>query len=486
MNIMNYFREKISDWLKIEPSMQGGVSIVETYDHPTGVFINKIWYRGDARELSQLYHQLDIGEETFWHSDCSTGQDMRKIHTGLPRLMVNALANISIDDLSSIEFDKKEDKILWEQMEKENAYIKQLKNATKNVLALGDGAFKISFDYNISNYPIVEFYTADDVEYKYEHGRIREIVFYTRYENKNKRKTYTLQETYGYGYIKYKLMDENNKELLLTDIPETRELEDVEFDKSLMFAVPYKIYDSEKFYGRGQSIFEGKTDSFDALDEAFSQWMDALRTGKTKTYIPESLLPRDPTNGNIKKYNPFDTRYITTGNDLSEHGTNQITTTTSNIPVDVYVQTYCTALDLCLQGIISPSTLGIDVKKMDNGEAQREKEKMTLYTRNAIISAATEVIENTIVKCFNMLQLQHGGALKDIEGRFSFGEYANPSFESVVETMSNPNTPMSIDAKVEELWGDSKDDEWKQEEIARIKSERGIIEMDEPVLAPNI
>ena len=116
---------------------------------------------------------------------------------------------------------------------------------------------------------------------------------------------------------------------------------------------------------------------------------------------------------------------------------------------------------------------------MDNGEAQREKEKMTLYTRNAIISAATEVIESTIVKCFNMLQLQHGGALKDIEGRFSFGEYANPSFESVVETMSNPNTPMSIDAKVEELWGDSKDDEWKQEEIARIKSERGIIEMDE-------
>ena len=97
MNIMNYFREKISDWLKIEPSMQGGVSIVETYDHPTGVFINKIWYRGDARELSQLYHQLDIGEETFWHSDCSTGQDMRKIHTGLPRLMVNALANISIE-----------------------------------------------------------------------------------------------------------------------------------------------------------------------------------------------------------------------------------------------------------------------------------------------------------------------------------------------------------------------------------------------------
>lgn len=483
MGIKSFFKEKISDWLKIQPGANGSATIVETYDHPTGVFINKIWYRGDARELSQLYHQLNLGEQAFWQSDCSPGQDMRKLHTGLPRLMVNALANIAIDDLSDIEFEDDGERALWDEIEKENIISKQLKNATKNVLALGDGAFKLSFDPTISQYPIIEFYTADRVEYKYEHGRIREVIFYTNYENKEKKKSYTLQETYGYGYIKYKLLDENDRVVPLTMIEDTRDLEDVEFNDSLMFAIPYFIYDSEKFTGRGQSIFEGKIDSFDALDESFSQWMDALRTGKTKTYIPEVLLPRDPTNGNIKKYNPFDTRYITTGTDLSEHATNEIKTTGGNIQVDVYIQTYCTSLDLCLQGIISPSTLGIDVKKLDNGEAQREKEKMTLYTRNAIITAATDVINNIIIKCFHMLQLQHGAAIKDVEASFSFGEYANPSFESVVETMSNPNTPMSIEAKVEELWGDSKDDDWKAEEVARIKSERGIIELDEPALS---
>jgi hypothetical protein len=486
MNFINYFREKISDWLKIEPATNGGVSVIETYDHPTGVFINKIWYRGDARELSQLYKQLDLGEETFWEAECSPGQDMRKLHTGLPRLIVNALTNISIDDLSSISFEKDEDRELWEQIEKENSFSKQLKNATKNVLALGDGAFKISFDNEVSQYPIIEFYAADDVEYKCERGRIREVIFYTKYDIKNKKKCYTLQERYGYGYIKYKMLDEYNREVSLDVVRETEGLEDVEFDKSLILAVPYIIYDSEKFKGRGQSIFEGKHDSFDALDESFSQWMDALRTGKTKTYIPEILLPRDPTNGSIKKYNPFDTRYTTTGTDLSENASNHITTTGGNIQVDVYIQTYCTSLDLCLQGIISPSTLGIDVKKLDNGEAQREKEKMTLYTRNSIIEAVTDVIESIVHKCFNMLQLQHGAALNAVDPSFSFGEYANPSFESVVETMSNPNSPMSIEAKVEELWGDSKDEEWKAAEVSRIKSERGIIELPEPAIGMNV
>ena len=39
---------------------------------------------------------------------------------------------------------------------------------------------------------------------------------------------------------------------------------------------------------------------------------------------------------------------------------------------------------------------------------------------------------------------------------------------------------MSIEAQVEELYGDSKDDAWKQEEIARLKAEQGIAKVEEP------
>ena len=77
-------------------------------------------------------------------------------------------------------------------------------------------------------------------------------------------------------------------------------------------------------------------------------------------------------------------------------------------------------------------------------------------------------------------------SINDLEVEISFGEYASPSFEAVVETLSNPNTPMSIEAKVEEMWGDSKDAKWKEEEVKRIKEQNGIITMEEPFVGGDL
>ena len=59
---------------------------------------------------------------------------------------------------------------------------------------------------------------------------------------------------------------------------------------------------------------------------------------------------------------------------------------------------------------------------------------------------------------------------KDISTKF--GEYANPSFEAQIETVSKGKTGgvMSIEASVDELYGDSKTEEWKQQEVQRLKS----------------
>lgn len=72
--------------------------------------------------------------------------------------------------------------------------------------------------------------------------------------------------------------------------------------------------------------------------------------------------------------------------------------------------------------------------------------------------------------------------MKEVKVDVPFGEYANPSFEAIVETVSKGKTGgiMSIEAAVEELYGDSKDEDWKKEEIARLKAEQGIQEMEEP------
>ena len=243
------------------------------------------------------------------------------------------------------------------------------------------------------------------------------------------------------------------------------------------------IYESAKYEGRGGSIFDGKLDNYDSLDEAWSQWMDALRSGRAKTYIPECLVPHNPETGELIKPNPFDNRYFAADGDMREGQKNVVVTDQPTIPHESYLASYVTALDLCLQGVISPSTLGIDTKKLDNAEAQREKEKTTLYTRNAIVEALQETLPEVVEMCINAEQFLHNQAAEKVEVNIPFGEYANPSFESQVETMAKARPGvalMSVEAQVEELYGDSRDDQWKQEEIARLKAEQGITEVEEP------
>jgi hypothetical protein len=207
-----------------------------------------------------------------------------------------------------------------------------------------------------------------------------------------------------------------------------------------------------------------------------------MRMSRPVKYIPDMLIPRNEENGRLQKPNAFDNQFIATESNMMEGARNEIEVKQPDFPSSAYQETYITALDLALQGLISPSTLGIDVKKLDNAEAQREKEKATLYTRGIIIEALSEflsLLASTVFKAYNTALKR---PLEDVETNISFGEYANPSFEAVVETLSNPNTPMSIEAKVDEMWGDSKDEIWKAEEVKRIKEQQGIVTMEEPAL----
>lgn len=492
-NIMENVRSGVRSWLKIQPANPNQINIIESLDFEGNAIKNRIWYRGDSSELEQLYDQMLVNNArtTFWGAKCSPGMEINKLHTGLPSLIVDTLANITLTDLNDFDFKNNDEKEIWENIDKENKVKKMLGKAVKETLYIGDGAFKVTFDETVSEYPILEFYPGDKIEFEIVRGRIREIVFKTSYMYK--KKEYVLYEHYGYGYVKYNLMHDG-KEVPLDGIPDTRMLEDVAFGGyveneesitqkgSYMLAVPIMFFESSKYPNRGQSIFDKKIDAFDAFDEAWSQWMDALRAGRSKEYIPDSLIPRNPDTGEIMRPNAFDNRYIKTDADMTEGAKNEISLQQPTIPHEGYTATYCTALDLCLQGLISPSTLGIDVKKMDNADAQREKEKATLYSRNAIVEALTEDIKELVSIAVMAHKEMKGGAVQPVEVDVSFGEYANPSFESQIETVGKGKTQgiMSIEACVDELYGDTKDEEWKKEEVARLKAEQGIAEVEEP------
>ncbi len=478
---MGWMKNMVRNWLEIKTPDSIQINVEQLNNFESQSFINNMWYRGEPNELEELYAQLDdrLGNKHFWGSKPTIGMNIRKIHTGLPAMIVDTLADISTDDLNKIEVEKRQEE--WDKIAEENNPKALLRDAVVGALVCGDGAFKWSIDTDISEYPIIEFYDGSRVDFEYERGRLVAITFKTK-KIINKQK-YTLLEKYSKKEITYKLVNKEGIELDIKKFPELSEkYQAVENPNDFMMALPVMLKKSKKYVGRGKSLLDGKLDNFDAFDEVWSQWMLALRKGQIKTYIPESLLPRDPETGLLLRGSDLDNDFISVEESINEDAKSKIETTQGQIQHDALLSTYITALDQCLTGLISPSTLGIDTKKIDNAEATREKEKTTLYKRNQIVEALTKIISDMVDITFKVYDTMNEKQISDNLGIATFGGYANPSFEAQIETVGKAKTNgiMSIETSVEELYGDTKDEKWKKEEVQRIKNEQGIVDMAEP------
>lgn len=482
--IKNMLTKAATKFLNVQPASQGSITIQEAYTYETNLIRNKLWYRGEAYELEQFFKNISsdpVNKARFWSAVPSKDLMIRKIHSGMPAMIADRLSDIVVADIDSIEVTGEANKT-WEEIRKDNKFDDNIGDILTKVLVAGDGAFKLSIDTDISNYPIIEFFEGDRVEYVSNRGRLKEIRFFTYYMKDNKR--YKLIEIYGKGFVRYSLVDDRENEASLSILEETKELKDVAFKGDFIMALPLMFFKSPKWEDRGKGIFDNKSDAFDALDEVISQWIDAIRDGRVQKYIPEDLIPRNPDTGELLKPNSFDNKFIAVGTSLAENAINQIDMKQADINYLAYVESYANAVDMCLQGIISPSTLGIDLKKTDNAEAQREKEKTTLYTRNKIVDTLTEVIPHLveiILKTNDILNKKTPG---EYEAAITFGEYASPSFDTVVEIVGKAKSYgiMSIEKVVDELYGDTMTDEEKAEEVQRIKEQNGMIEAEETKL----
>lgn len=490
MSLREGIKNMLLKILDIKPATDKKITILEPYSFQGQVLKNRLWYIGEPSELEQFFKQCardNVSRSRFWASVPSDDLSIRKIHSGIPATIVDRLTEIIISDLDEYNIDNEQSNEVFEAIKDDNKLLDIISDAIVETLVTGDGAFKLTIDTDISDYPIVEFYSGEKVDYNYRKGRLYEVMFYTEYDKNNK--TYKLQEIYGRGYIQYKLYDEVGKEVPLTTLEETKDIQDVTFNNcDLLLAVPLKFYKSTKFKDRGKSIFDKKSDSFDALDEVISQWIDAIRDGRVNKYIPEDLIPKDPMTGALMKPNSFDNRFIKVGSSLSEDAKNQIDMIQADINYEAFVSSYLNVLDMCLQGIVSPSTLGIDLKKTDNAEAQREKEKATLYTRSKIVDTLNDVLPQLAELIMQTNDLMNNRALGEYECVVTFGEYASPSFDTVVETVGKAKAYgiMSIQKAIDELYGDTMTDEEKQEEIERIREESGVVTLDEMTLGSEL
>lgn len=479
MKIREKFKTMIQNWLEIVPAFEQSVVLQEKFTRKTEILRSQLWYRGDASELRQFFHQLGSDSGSFWGSVPSTDK-VRKIHSGLPAIIADTLAYIVYSDMNDIEISDT-GRNQFEFVSKYIDFIQLTGKSVVDTLVTGDGAFKISVDSDVSPSPVVEFYGADKVEYSYSRDILKEIIFHSEYKTHNRK--YYLEEHYGKGYINSILYDSNGYEVNIDSVPCLADIAPhIVFSGNYIMAVPLKFYESKKYANRGKSIFDGgKSDCFDALDEVISQWWDAIRTGRVQKYIPADKIPRNPDNGALQRVNSFGTEFIELAPALGDDKTSQIQVIQPDIRYDAFVSSYTNCLLMCLQGLVSPATLGIDVGKMSSADAQREKKDVTGNTRNTITTALGKALPELVSAVLKTYDNMQGKTPENYDVTVSFGEYGAPDFDSRVETIGKANTYgiMSVETQVEELWGNSKDDNWKKSEVQRIMEERGLMNTDE-------
>ena len=108
---------------------------------------------------------------------------------------------------------------------------------------------------------------------------------------------------------------------------------------------------------------------------------------------------------------------------------------------------------------MSPATLGIDIAKKDNAEAQREKEKVTIFTRNMIIEEETEILKDLCSQllCAKELMDKNEITVRDYDISVKFSEFADDSFETKLEKLGAAfdSETISEEMYMQKLYGNS-------------------------------
>lgn len=464
-----------------------------------------IWYEGDGDELLNYYTKenvIDYNYEPFYSRNkknyfwaiSSTEADIKRTHSGMPRNIIDTLVAImKFPIINAGRLDTKDNAVtnnlkkIIEDCDLEGLYQQEQMPLT---LVEGWGCYKINWDIDESDYPSISYYRAKDVDFIYKNNRIIGVIFKDYYTEDNS--TYMLVESRRLEVIDHQrvlvieneLFEMQSKEQVvkvpldrlkqLESTPERIEIGPV--GAKCLLAVPTIFFKntSEKG-GYGRSIFTGKLDLFDDLDQCLSQSSNSVRKSTPVEYFNSEYLERG-ADGLPKQPHAYDRKYsVYEGQRDSNGGVtgDPVTVTQPQIDFSRYSNEAISIMLHIINGIVSPATLGIDIAKKDNAEAQREKEKVTIFTRNAILGIEGKILKSLCNQLLIAYEFMHDGKItvSDYDISVKFSEFADESFETKLEKLGAAfgGENMSEKMYMNKLYGDTLNEREYEEELEWLK-----------------
>jgi hypothetical protein len=477
--------EAIKGIIEFDPIHALGIEDTETSINFTKrIEEYRIWFGGNAKNIREMYanSKSGLGDSLnyFWAKAPKT---KRMLHTGIPGLISRKMATIlfgggvtfkasvyALNEDGTPDPNAKIDEAKTKQAQDiidnliiQTNLIDKMSEAAQNESWSAGCFYKLSHDVSLSDYPILEITTVRNAEVVEERGIVQAIVFKTWIEKKNTR--YRLNEIYttnedGDAVVTHKLYKiKSNNEIEEVDLEEIEEGVEVleTYNNADKTAFVYKglkgilafykpnMKPSHEFPNTpyGASDYEGAIDSFDALDESYSQLISEIRDNQTLRYIPEDLIPREVSDdGEILEYlldDSFVTNYVKIRGDADQDADNKIDIQYIEDKTESLLAKYRTALTTAINHAgLSPLALGITGLEAVNtsAESQQERNKTTLETRKLkialwkphLVKLMTKIIElnswmqkNTTArqKAFAKIDLDFDNTDISVE----FGEY---------------------------------------------------------------
>lgn len=452
-----------------------------------------LWYTGTAQKLTmfyQAYLQVPAKQDYFYAR--TRYEDNKKTHSGLPKVMVDTLTNVTgipsvtLNVIGKDENDEENKTYLEERqaLMEEIIDFNDFKNIIKQdvrakTLVIGGGAIFVS---NLREQneafvkPIIEFVDERFCEIETV-GNIF-VAATKKTDYKVEGKIFTHYERRSYNLIENWLVDDSGNRVSLSKVPELAELEDeIVLKIDMIPAVPVR-YKNGTNNTYGMSIYSGKLDLFDDYDQTTSQLAELVRKSTPIEYLPGDLLSIDKRTGEPIAPTVYDRKFITLKKSMRQDSKEQIEIHQPELRFAEIVSVGINQLTQIFNGIISPASLGINVGADASGESVREKERVTFVTRDDIIDNEIGVVKRVLELALRIDDYMNGREFVEDDVHVDYPDFSSPTFDKLVQTLLPMWAQKAISPEkfIDLLYGDNLSEEEREKELAWLNKEH------EPVL----
>lgn len=500
------------------------------------------WYKGDDDELNNLYNKENViefsTEPWYWKNKrsyfwtvASTESDVKRTTAGLAQDMINTMVGIvgtpTFDVYKSndarTEMKKKIEETGVEEKTEETKTIEKIfdnidfltmlrEEQEPMTLVEGWGCYKTEWDLNVSDEPTERYYRANDVYFVSKSNKVIAAIFLDWYRGKEQGERYLATEIrcivprVGKDKKIHRDLhimintwkagdgdDTTNVNITPVNRSVVHELDEVEDhivieDMDSLLAQPCIYWkDATNPTMPGKSVFQNKISLLDDLDQAYSQMANTVGKSTPEELFNSDFLDRDPETRMPVMPHRYDRKYTTfTGGRDAQGGTNTnvpVQVTQPNLNITMYQQAITQISSQILSGYMSPATMGISVSVQATAESQREKEKVTVFTRQHIVDCNIRILTGVINDLLMAHEYLHSDdhviRTKKYDISVKYEPFATATFEEKAATLFQlmDNGDMSPEMFVQKVYGSTLSEKERQHELnylreAKLKKEK--------------